>query len=225
MKGKKVLLVIFLTLFLFFSGCVVKAEERNIQIRPTFNDSILPTVNLTFKEIEYPIPIYTNKPIYKPILRVYEIDKSDDIWHAKDPSSYITPNNEWVQYYAKNDLSVGIIYRTDDDMYNYPANGDIWQNADYTLYTGYGDCEDIAIVEMSILRAKGKDAVVVGGYITLDNGNRIRDFWSEVYSDGIKSSISSNPVIISQKELRLEPLYMFNDKITWRSYNAKWYNN
>lgn len=37
---------------------------------------------------------------YYPILRSYEIDKNSDIWHAKDSSSYITPNNEWVKYYA-----------------------------------------------------------------------------------------------------------------------------
>jgi len=51
-------------------------------------------VNETKIEESYP------KPTYTPTLRKYEIDKSDDIWHAKDSSSYITPENEWVQYYA-----------------------------------------------------------------------------------------------------------------------------
>jgi hypothetical protein len=46
--------------------------------------------------IETPYP----KPTYIPTLRPYNIDKSNDIWHAKNPSSYITPNNEWVRYYA-----------------------------------------------------------------------------------------------------------------------------
>lgn len=40
------------------------------------------------------------KPNYFPSLHSYNIDKSHDIWHAKDPSSYITPNNEWVKYYS-----------------------------------------------------------------------------------------------------------------------------
>ena len=40
------------------------------------------------------------KPSYIPVLRPYEIDKSHDIWHARSPSSYIMPDNEWVRYYA-----------------------------------------------------------------------------------------------------------------------------
>jgi len=224
MRNKELLLIIFLILISIISGCIVKAEERNIQISPTFTDSVLPVVELNIREVVLPIPIYTNKPIYTPTLRAYEIDESSDIWHAKDSSSYITPNNEWIKYYAKNNLSVGIIYRTDDDMYNYPANGDVWQNADYTLLVGYGDCEDIAIVQASVDIAKGKKAMVVGGYVTLDNRVRMRDFWTEVYSGGIKS-IKGSPVAETQEELRLEPLYMFNDKIQWSNYNENWYNN
>jgi len=222
MRNKELLVVIFLILISIISGCLVKTEVKNIQLNPTFRNSILPVVELNVKEVVLPIPIYTNKPIYTPTLRVYEIDKSSDIWHAKDSSSYITPNNEWVKYYANNDLSVGIIYRTDDDMYNYPPNGDVWQNADYTLYIMQGDCEDIAIVDASIKIAEGKKAMVIGGYVTLDDGQRIRDFWTEVYSNGIKS-IKGSPVTETQKELRLESMYMFNDKVQWSSYNENWY--
>lgn len=40
------------------------------------------------------------RPTSIPALRPYEEDKTTDIWRAKDPSSYITPDNEWVKYYA-----------------------------------------------------------------------------------------------------------------------------
>ena len=107
----------------------------------------------------------------------------------------------------------------------YPSNPDkdIWQNADYTLYKMEGDCEDTAIADVSIDIALGKKAVVVGGYLTLDNGDRIKDFWEEVYSGGVKSIKAASMDMRSQRELRIEPLYMFNDKIQWTSYDENWY--
>ena len=168
-----------------------------------------------------PTPIPT--PGYTPTLRPYLIDRSQEIWHASDASSYIIPNNEWVQYYAKNDLPVGIIYRTDESMYPSNPDKDVWQNADYTLYKMEGDCEDIAIADVSIDIALGKKAVVVGGYLTLDNGDRIKDFWEEVYSGGVKSIKAASMDMRSQRELRIEPLYMFNDEIQWQSYDENWY--
>ncbi len=218
--------MIFLSLIVLAESIIIYDNDQISSAQPEdkkiINTSI---VEETITEILSPVPIEIlyPKPTYTPTLRSYEIDKSDDIWHAKDPSSYIQPNNEWIQYYAKNNLSVGTIYRTDDDIYNYPPNGDMWQNADYTLVSGYGDCEDIAIAEVSIDIAKGYKAVVVGGYVTLDNGQRIRDFWEEIYTDNIKSIKSTNPALETQKRLRLEPLYMFNDKISWRVYDENWY--
>lgn len=108
----------------------------------------------------------------------------------------------------------------------YPSNPDkdVWQNADYTLYKMEGDCEDTAIAQVSVDIALGKKAVVVGGYLTLDNGERIKDFWEEVYAEGIKSLKTTSPYLINQKELRIEPLYMFNDEIQWRSYAENWYD-
>lgn len=173
--------------------------------------------------IRYPPVMTLPCPCLKPSLRPYIISKEDDFWHAQDPSSYITPENEWIQYYAKSDIPFGIIYRTDESMYPDNPNKDVWQNADYTLLKGYGDCEDIAIVEVSIDIAKGKKAIVVGGYLTLDNGERIRDFWVESYQDGIKVVKGSNPLIQSQKNLRLEPEFMFNDIIKWSEYSERWY--
>jgi len=170
------------------------------------------------------LPVKNLPPLFEePSLRQYSIDKSQDIWHADDPSSYIIPNNELIQYYAKNNFDIQVIYRSDEYLYPDNTDKDVWQNADYTVFTGFGDCEDIAITLTSLSIAKGDQAIVVGGYVTLDNGQRLRDYWGEVYSQGVKSIKPTNPALETQTKLRLEPLYMFNDKISWRSYNAIWY--
>jgi hypothetical protein len=99
-------------------------------------------------------------------LRPYIINKNDDIWHAEDPSSYITPDNPVVKEMAdklyldddgklryKNvqvphviDEKGNVIqwtdktfinnYVSDDVQFNHPQNGDYWMNADYYLTQG-----------------------------------------------------------------------------------------
>jgi hypothetical protein len=71
-------------------------------------------------EIPYP------KPTYVPNLRPYEIDKSHDLWHAKDPSSYIEPNNEWVRFYASQlfvDYDGYIKYKNEKQVWWVDING------------------------------------------------------------------------------------------------------
>lgn len=174
-----------------------------------------------------PAPVIATTPLPPasiPKLRPYDIDKSSEIWHAKDPSSYITPDNEWVKYYAnllKNNESIELYYRTDKEMYPDAPNEDVWQNADYTLYSQQGDCEDLAIAWVSIFRAYGMKAVVVGGYLEDKTGKWVPDFWVEYVFDGKKKQ-----KIVSEsafgEEYKLIPKYMFNDKIQWQVYNANW---
>lgn len=162
---------------------------------------------------------------YKPTLRPYEIDKSIPFWHAKDPSSYIIPDNPWVQYYALTGQTPQIFYKSDQELYPSNQDKDVWQNADYTLYSWYGDCEDLSIVYVSILRARGEKAIVVSGYLEENNGNRIRDTWFEYYDVTLQKTIthitSGSATTIEYKTI---PLYMFNDKITWREYDPNWYS-
>ena len=93
-------------------------------------------------------------------------DSDHKIWSAKDPKSYITPHNEWVlhvasQLYVDKDGRIryknrpvpwvvsykgNVIswtdkpfynsYVSDDELFNFPPNGDLWQNADYYLSHG-----------------------------------------------------------------------------------------
>lgn len=116
------------------------------------------------------------QPLYIPELRPYIIDRSDDIWHARSPSSYITPDNDWVKHYASQlyvDHDGHIYYKnkkvpwlTDGDRVliwtnepftnNYVTDksrgNDHWQNADYYLtHNNQGDCEDWTIAVTSMM--------------------------------------------------------------------------
>lgn len=171
-----------------------------------------------------PTPIPTPEPITTPVLRPYNIDKSQDIWHAYDPSSYITPKNPWVLKYALSGDTPQTQYIPDSDLYPNDPNMDYWQNADYTLYTLKGDCEDLSIVEVSIFKAKGINAIVVGGYLEDDRGNRIRDFWVEYVSPSSGESVTRlTSDSAKMNNYKLIPTYMFNDQIKWTYYNPHWY--
>ncbi len=130
-----------------------------IPIQPTATSSI--TVVL-------PIPTETPypKPTSIPSMRAYDIDKTGDIWHAVNPSSYITPENEWVKYQAsqlfldedgwikyKDQKVIGFIDENGTKYYVYKSfmnnytplkeffghelpNNDYWMMPDYYLYNG-----------------------------------------------------------------------------------------
>lgn len=189
---------------------------------------IIPPIEIPIETpVEPPIEPSTEtypKPTYTPKLRPYIIDKSHDIWHAADPSSYIEPNNEWVKYYANNINLVQIQYRTDEETYPNDINKDVWQNADYTLYTMQGDCEDESIVRVSIHRALGHKAIVVAGEMWFYDGSpNIRDYWYEWIDEYGNKNIKFVAPITQVKEFKAVPMYIFNDKITWSKYNENWY--
>ncbi len=213
-------------------GSVTTASEPDINVNANINVTEMKEIIQKKVEDIAPVPTsYPPQPSYIPILRPYVIDKTHDIWHAKDPSSYIT-NNEWVKYYAnisdelKDDV-LKINYITDNEAYNFPPNGDIWQNADYTLWKGSGDCEDISIARASVQIAKGRKAMVVAGYMYLPDGRRITDIWYEMYVNDTFMRLTSTPIgyFEGSGSVKAEPKYMFNDKVSWREYNANWYNN
>jgi hypothetical protein len=143
--------------------------------------------------IIYPRP--TNIPLLREYK--INKDTGTEIWYAQKPESYIVPDNEWVKYVASQLYidDIGIIryknmpipfyrdhkgnilawtdepfsnnYFSDDELFDFPANADLWQNADYYLSHGMkGDCEDWAIAITSMM---------LSGHMSIkENGTYIR---------------------------------------------------
>ena len=212
--------------------------------------------------VEYP------KPELNVPLRKYDINKDDNtykIWRAQDPSSYITPNNEWVKYVAsqlyidengriryKNkpipymvDINGSVLYWTDehffnnyvhdDELFNFPANADLWQNADYYLSHGMrGDCEDWSIAitsmmlsgEMSIKENNTYIRQVIPAKSVIGHSGTYADIWTQytVYNRRYISStgLEFNPDVGKYVSVTtfhqegewdgFEPIYQFTDR-------------
>lgn len=209
---------------------------------------------------EYP------KPDYIPSITQYKINKNNDIWFAENPTIYITPNNPWIKYYASQlyiDYDGSIKYKnekilylkedgtvissmeklfmnnyiTDDELYNFPANGDMWVMPEYFLTHGMkDDCDAWSVTitslmlsgEMSIKDDKNNNTFVkqkipaksVIGY--MGNG-RLRDVWTEykVY-DNTFITTTGFVIELGQKytytsfnkfeEYKSDPLFEFDDR-------------
>ncbi len=165
----------------YLAAAEVYAEAPNISLIPA------QSTNSTIMGAFYP------KPSYMPLLRPYLIDRNHDIWHAQDPSSYITPDNAWVKYYAsllyidydgriryKNrsiplvaDTKGNVLYWTDepfvnnyvsdDEQFNFPPNGDVWVMPDYYLTHGMRDDCDGWMVTVTSLMLSGEMSVRENG--------------------------------------------------------------
>jgi len=148
----------------------------------------------------------------------YNIDKRmnyNDFWTATNPSKYIIPDNPIIRYYANH---------TDEIQIDYiPDVQDYWQNPDYTLKIMQGDCEDESLVQVSVHRAKGHKAIVVGGYLYFGDGTVIRDVWYE-YVDGKNHQVRFTTPVVAVKQFYAKPLFMFNDRMSIRNYDADWTN-
>ena len=163
---------------------------------------------------------YSHQPDFSGVtLWKYDSDKSranyDYFWTANNPSKYIMPENPIIQYFANNTGEIQIDYSPD------PV--DYWQNPDYTLKIMKGDCEDETFVWVSVHRAKGHKAVVVGGYLYFDDGTFIRDFWYEYMDNNIHQTKYVTPVV-SLRRFYSKPLFMFNDKMSIKGYDPDWMN-
>lgn len=170
--------------------------DTSSQIEPitkenTSAPAATPTATLTPTPTETAYP----KPSYTPTLRPYLIDKTHDIWHARDPTSYITPDNEWVKHYAsqlyididgrfryKNqkvplveDLKGNIVEWVDKpllnnyttDMSQYPNfDGDMWVMPDYYSVNGMkDDCDGWGIAVTSMLLSGEMSVKTNNGFV------------------------------------------------------------
>lgn len=123
------------------------------------------------------VEVQINMPEFETALKpMGKLNRKNHILYPEDASSYITPENKVVSWYAENTVltdeallwkgtgdAVEFKYRTDNDQFNNPPDGDLWQNPDYYLANGnMGDCEDFSIAFASILEAKEIPAEVIG---------------------------------------------------------------
>lgn len=219
---------------------------------------------MEIKETESIVTESYQKPVGNPKLRPYVIVKNDRIWHPQYPSSYII-NDDWVKYYASQ-LYIGkdgdVFYKykkgaydspvlfsnnyvSDDELFNFPPNGDYWQNPDYYLSHGMrGDCEDFALTMTSMLLSgeisvlendkfvkKVVPAKVVVGFSNYNHlaSQSFRDAWVEynVYNTTFRagsperSDTNSVTFYADFSIPEFDPIYEFSDKIIWRKYTNK----
>lgn len=130
-----------------------------------------------------------SKPDYVPDIKPYIINKDHDIWRANDPSSYITPDNAWVKYYAsllyidydgriryKNrtipllvDAKANVLswtdepfvnnYISDNEQFHFPPDADMWVMPDYYLTHGMKDDCDGWMVTVTSLMLSGEMSI------------------------------------------------------------------
>lgn len=180
-----------------------------------------------------------------------------------NPQKYIMPDNEVVKYVAsfldittpngalewkypnpsvQTEGSFINKYVTDNKQFNYPPNGDKWQNPDYYLANGLknnglfqGDCEDAAFAIASILESKNVPTKLVGGYFIV-KGQRYRDIIVEYkingtyyryFGAGAPTVIFIERTIFEQhyqewKGLSFDPVLMWDKKTYYESYRRDW---
>ena len=187
-------------------------------------------------------------------------DSDIGMWIAQDPESYITPNDEWVRHIAsqlyiessgrikyKNtpvpwvedeegnvlrwtDGSFFNHYMLDNELFNYPANADLWQNADYYLSHGFkGDCEDWAIAvtsmmlsgEMSIKENGSYVRRVIPAKVVMGISGESFDTWIE-YSIYDKRYISSTGKMYNQGSGKDESITTFHPEGDWEGFIPKY---
>lgn len=186
-------------------------------------------------------------------------DNNIDMWHAEEPESYIITNDEWVRYVAsqlyiddsgriryKNtpvrwyEDENGIVlkwidksfinnYITDNELFNYPADADLWQNADYYLSHGFkGDCEDWAIAvtsmmlsgEMSVKENESFVRQIIPAIVVMgtSGGNDNYDSWVEYNVFG-KRYISSTGKLFNQGTGKYESITTFYPEGNWEGFS------
>lgn len=205
------------------------------------------------------------KNIDKVILWNHTLNNSDKCNYPLNYQKYVMPNNPIVQEYAKQlNVKLGwnnFEYKNGSGLALYPTQNksllketdekDYWQNPDYTLTVGYGDCEDLALVACSILKAKDIPSIVVLGYAYPNEKERRGHAWTEYYIDGeyfVNNNLNSFPRNIQEDNsiyyyytpnmifsfvnntsenitiqgMKLQPRHIFNDNLKRRPYHKNW---
>lgn len=203
-----------------FTTQEMKASESQELSLEIFNGT--EEVNIT---VEAPDPM----PISE-YIRSYNMTKTGRTWRAINGSSYINPDHEVVQWFARNTMlnETGLYYLTGEvvefEYYSDFAyeNEDHWMNADYYLsHNLTGDCEDFAIGIASILEAKGVPNMVVALSNRKNYGHAHLEYY---YNDTYYISDFKHPryQVRGAVEYMHPRVWMFNKNNTYMTYNENW---
>ena len=247
-KKEKAILVLGIALILALAGGCYFASNTSMNITVPVNaTAVNDNVNASSNSSEQA----------EAALWDYQANNLSEFNFPDNHRKYVMPDNPVVQEYAKQ-LKIGLYweyltYENDSALdlnYQNDTEEGIWQNPDYTLTIGYGDCEDIALAICSILKAKGIKSVVVIGYHYNDAEERNGHAWVEYYLDGKyyisdqfsfernivienkiiyyfspKITVTSNQTkeeILTIPPFKYQPRYIFNDKLKKRPYLKDW---
>lgn len=164
-------------------------------------------------------------------IRPYNMTKTGVIWRAIDGPSYIDPNHEVVQWYARNTIldETGLYYLNGNMVLprylhdsNY-ENGDHWMNADYYLsHDLEGDCEDYAIGIASILEAKG----IPNMFVALTDSKNYYHHYLQYYYNGKYYTVDFTHPRYQLREDNprdsYKKVWMFNTNNDYMTYNKDW---
>lgn len=215
----------------------------------------LVAVNTTVLNDTARIDASNNSEQIEVVLWDYQANNLSEFDFPDNYQEYVMPDNPTVKQRAKR-LRVGLYqeylaYENGSALslnYQNDTKEGIWQNPDYTLTVGHGDCEDIALAVCSILKAKGIESIVVMGH-DYSTGERHGHAWVEYYLDGkyyISDRFSFERNIIIENKIvyyfspritvtspdqeilfdispfKYQPRYIFNDKLKRRPYLENW---
>lgn len=140
----------FILIMILISGCIEKQynlQYINTTIINNSQEYDISENNITINNILFEQT--HSVPNYIPRVNSFNVsDINTDIWYAQDPSSYVTPNNEWVKYYASQlfvDMDGRIKYKDKmvpwlvDENKNVMSwtNKPFYNNYDYGIYQEY----------------------------------------------------------------------------------------
>lgn len=215
--------MIFIFAVIACSSSAIVDIENEIEI----NESVCVAGSIEKPIVEMSIDVM---PISN-YIRPYNMTKTGVIWRAIDGQSYIDPDHEVVQWYARNTiLNESGLYYLNGKMVlpiYYPdfayENGDHWMNADYYLsHNLTGDCDDFAIGMASILEAKGIPNMFVA---LTDSRNDFHHYVQYYYNGEYYTADFTHP----RYQLRednprdsLKKVWMFNIDNDYSTYVENW---
>lgn len=148
--------ILYFLLLILVVSLSCTTSSKAVTTEPTINKKVPQITNLLRNGKKYYIPTkFGNSYSLNPA--VFDLQE-DVIPHLDNP----TMIQSWV--------SVSITYTREE--------GDYWQTSSETLARGKGDCDDMAILLVNLLRLKGYEAYLALGYLGDKDLNHINHAWA-----------------------------------------------